>query len=63
MTTLGVIADNRKTLGDGLEALRTALADAGHVDPPWRGSRGQGRAQAGAQAAGRRRRSGRRLGR
>jgi diacylglycerol kinase (ATP) len=36
MTTIGVIAHNGKSLGDGLEALRRALADAGHVDPPWR---------------------------
>lgn len=32
MTTLGLVAHRRKTLGDGLDALRSMLADAGHVD-------------------------------
>lgn len=36
MNTIGVIAHSGKTLGDGLGALRSALADAGHVDVPWR---------------------------
>jgi diacylglycerol kinase (ATP) len=36
MTTIGVLAHNKKTLGDGLAALRIALADTGHVDLPWR---------------------------
>lgn len=36
MTTLGVIAHSRKSLGDGLNALRAHLADAGHADAPWK---------------------------
>jgi diacylglycerol kinase (ATP) len=36
MTTVGVLAHEGKVLGDGLRALRTGLADAGIVDPPWR---------------------------
>jgi YegS/Rv2252/BmrU family lipid kinase len=35
MTTIGVVAHNRKTLGGGLEELRSVLADAGFGDPPW----------------------------
>lgn len=36
MTTLGVLLHEGKSLGSGPEALRMALADAGHADPPWR---------------------------
>jgi len=32
---IGVVAHADKQLGDGLEQLRSALADAGHADPPW----------------------------
>lgn len=32
MTTLGLVAHRRKTLGGGLDSLRSMLADAGHVD-------------------------------
>ena len=32
MTTLGLVAHRRKSLGDGLDVLRSMLADAGHVD-------------------------------
>jgi YegS/Rv2252/BmrU family lipid kinase len=35
MTTIGVVAHARKTLGGGLDELRAALADAGFGDPPW----------------------------
>ncbi len=35
MTTVGVVAHERKSLGKGLEELRAALADAGYADPPW----------------------------
>ncbi|MDQ3739120.1 MAG: diacylglycerol kinase family lipid kinase, partial [Actinomycetota bacterium] len=35
MTTVGVLAHERKSLGKGLEELRSALADAGFADPPW----------------------------
>lgn len=35
MPTLGVLAHERKQLGDGLGALRRALTAAGVVDPPW----------------------------
>jgi YegS/Rv2252/BmrU family lipid kinase len=34
--TVGVLAHEAKSLGDGLAALRRGLADAGHADPPWR---------------------------
>ena len=37
MTTLGVLAHKRKTLGDGLGELRRVLADAGYSDPLWCG--------------------------
>ena len=37
MTTVGVIAHEAKSLGGGLDALRTTLADAGFDDPPWYG--------------------------
>lgn len=36
MTTIGVIAHREKSLGDGLDALRRLLADAGHAGAPWR---------------------------
>jgi YegS/Rv2252/BmrU family lipid kinase len=32
---IGVLVHADKTLGGGLEALRSALADLGHADPPW----------------------------
>lgn len=32
---VGVIINEGKELGGGLEELRSALADAGHPDPPW----------------------------
>lgn len=32
---LGVIINQGKEFGGGLEELRSALADAGHADPPW----------------------------
>jgi YegS/Rv2252/BmrU family lipid kinase len=32
---IGVVVHAEKTLGGGLEELRSALADAGHADPPW----------------------------
>jgi diacylglycerol kinase (ATP) len=32
---IGVVVHARKQLGGGLEELRSALADAGHADPPW----------------------------
>jgi YegS/Rv2252/BmrU family lipid kinase len=35
VTSIGVVAHNRKTVGGGLEELRAALADAGFADPPW----------------------------
>lgn len=35
MTSIGVVAHNRKSVGGGLEELRAALADAGFPDPPW----------------------------
>ena len=35
MTNVGVLLHTEKTLGKGPEALRMALADAGHADPPW----------------------------
>lgn len=35
--SIGVLINEGKTVGgSGLEALRAALADAGHADPPWR---------------------------
>jgi YegS/Rv2252/BmrU family lipid kinase len=36
MRTIGVLVHERKTLGEGLGALRAALADAGHSDARWR---------------------------
>jgi len=36
MTRVGVIAHPKKTLGDGLGALKTSLADRGIRDPLWR---------------------------
>ena len=33
--TIGVIVNQGKQLGGGLEELRAALADLGHADPPW----------------------------
>lgn len=36
MTTLGLIAHRGKQLGDGLDALRRQLEDAGHCDIAWR---------------------------
>lgn len=36
MTTIGVIAHEGKTLGDGLGELRASLADAGFAGAPWR---------------------------
>jgi diacylglycerol kinase (ATP) len=33
--TIGVVVNEGKTLGGGLEELRSALADLGHADPPW----------------------------
>lgn len=36
MTSVGVIAHEGKTLGNGLGELRAALADLGIADPPWR---------------------------
>ena len=36
MTSVGVIANPRKRLGDGVGALRDALAMRGVEDPPWR---------------------------
>src|SRR4051812_21049296 len=35
MTSVGVIVHEDKVLDGGLEALRSALADLGHADPPW----------------------------
>ena len=35
MTRVGVIVHEDKVLDGGLEALRSALADLGHADPPW----------------------------
>ena len=35
MSTVAVIAHRKKVLGDGLPALRKALADAGIGDPIW----------------------------
>ncbi len=35
MTHIGVVAHCEKTLGKGLEELRSQLADAGFADPPW----------------------------
>ena len=35
MTRIGVIVHEDKVLEGGLEALRSALADLGHADPPW----------------------------
>jgi diacylglycerol kinase (ATP) len=35
MTSVGVLLHQKKSLGKGPEALRMALADAGHPDPPW----------------------------
>ena len=35
MTHVGVVAHRDKTLGGGLEELRSALAGAGFADPPW----------------------------
>lgn len=35
MTHIAVIAHQGKTLGGGLDELRTALADRGHADPDW----------------------------
>lgn len=32
---VGVVINEGKVLGGGLEELRSALADAGHPDPPW----------------------------
>ena len=32
---IGVIINEGKQLGGGLEELRAALADSGHADPPW----------------------------
>jgi diacylglycerol kinase (ATP) len=32
---VGVVVHAEKTLGGGLEELRSALADIGHADPPW----------------------------
>lgn len=32
---IGVVVHADKTLGGGLEELRSALADIGHADPPW----------------------------
>jgi YegS/Rv2252/BmrU family lipid kinase len=32
---IGVVVHAEKTLGGGLEELRSALADVGHADPPW----------------------------
>jgi diacylglycerol kinase (ATP) len=32
---IGVVVHSDKTLGGGLEELRSALADIGHADPPW----------------------------
>jgi diacylglycerol kinase (ATP) len=32
---IGVVVHAEKTLGGGLEELRSALADIGHADPPW----------------------------
>jgi YegS/Rv2252/BmrU family lipid kinase len=32
---VGVVVNEGKTLGSGLEELRAALADVGHADPPW----------------------------
>jgi YegS/Rv2252/BmrU family lipid kinase len=37
VVAIGVLVHEEKSLGGGLEALRAALADAGHADPPWRG--------------------------
>ena len=36
MKAIGVLAHERKSLGDGLGELREALAAAGFADPPWR---------------------------
>lgn len=33
--SVGVVVNEGKVLGGGLEELRSALADAGHPDPPW----------------------------
>ena len=35
MSKIGVLLHQQKTLGDGPEALRMGLADAGYADPPW----------------------------
>ena len=35
MRSIGVVLHEGKTLGQGLEELRMALADAGYADPPW----------------------------
>lgn len=35
MTQIGVIVNQGKELGGGLEELRAVLADLGHADPPW----------------------------
>ena len=35
MSSVGVLLHQKKSLGKGPEALRMALADAGHADPPW----------------------------
>jgi YegS/Rv2252/BmrU family lipid kinase len=35
MTSIGVLVHAGKSLGAGPEEFRTALADAGHADPPW----------------------------
>lgn len=35
MTSIGVVAHSRKSVGGGLEELRAALADGGFADPPW----------------------------
>jgi diacylglycerol kinase (ATP) len=34
--TVGVVINEGKQLGSGLEELRAALADVGYADPPWR---------------------------
>ncbi len=35
MSTVGVVINEGKELGGGLEALRAVLAGLGHADPPW----------------------------
>ena len=40
MTRVGVLAHPHKTLGGGLDALRTTLADRGIGDPVWRETSG-----------------------